>query len=261
MPQLDLESDGPGGERAGRSRTAAGSMKQDAARAAQAAKEQGAAALEQAKEGVRALGGEAKERAARYAESQKEALGEHLHQFARSVRDASDELGRRDQTMASQFVRQAAGGLESLSKSVSGSSLEDIVGSVRAFGRANPAAFIGGAVLAGLAIGRFARASASRDTSTSAEEWQPGGSAGRGNSPLSQGRASYPGDQGSPSGSASRMTADAAGAGTPSPYGGGGMGTNPARSSGPSSGTDASVTVGSYGAPGEPASMSVGETS
>lgn len=122
--------------------------------------ERAGALLDDMKEGAAALGGEARERVDRYATTQKDVVTEHLQDFAQAVRRASDDLSDRDQTMASQLVRQAANGLESLSRSVGGSTPEDMVNSVRSFGRSNPAAFIGGAVLAGLAIGRFARASA-----------------------------------------------------------------------------------------------------
>ena len=137
-------------------------------RAASEAKRKGAAAYEQIKEGARSLGDEAKERASRLAEDQKVAVTEHLEAFASAVKRAGEDLSERDHTMAAQVVRQAANGLESLSRSVNGASFEDMVDSVRNFGRSNPAAFIGGAVLAGLALGRFARASGHR----SASDWR-----------------------------------------------------------------------------------------
>jgi len=56
-------------------------------------------------------------------------------------------------------VRQAADGLESLSRNLADKEPGDLLNAVRDFGRKNPAAFIGGAVLVGLALGRFARAS------------------------------------------------------------------------------------------------------
>src|SRR4051794_37477367 len=75
------------------------SVAQDVRRAAEAAKRQSAEAFSQVSE-----------QAARYADREKEAVGEHLQEFARAVRHAGDELGRRDQTMASQLVREAASG-------------------------------------------------------------------------------------------------------------------------------------------------------
>ena len=151
-----------GGERPPGGASTDGTLRDDLGKVRDEVRESGAAAFESLKEGAASLGSEAKDRLSQYAAGQKEFVSENLGQFAQAVRRASDELSERDQTMASQLVRQAAGGLESLSRSISGSSFEDILGSVRGFGRSNPAAFMGGAVLVGFALGRFATASASR---------------------------------------------------------------------------------------------------
>jgi hypothetical protein len=82
-----------------------------------------------------------------------------LGDFANAVRRAGDELEQNDQSPASRLVRQAADGLESLSRNLADKEPGDLLNAVRDFGRRNPAAFIGGAVLVGLALGRFARAS------------------------------------------------------------------------------------------------------
>ena len=82
-----------------------------------------------------------------------------LGDFANAVRRAGDELAGSDQSPASHLVQQAADGLESLSRNLADKDPGDLLNAVRDFGRRNPAAFIGGAVLVGLAIGRFARAS------------------------------------------------------------------------------------------------------
>jgi hypothetical protein len=82
-----------------------------------------------------------------------------LGDFANAVRRAGEELDQHDQSPASRLVRQAADGLESLSRNLADKEPGDLLNAVRDFGRKNPAAFIGGAVLVGLALGRFARAS------------------------------------------------------------------------------------------------------
>ena len=82
-----------------------------------------------------------------------------LGDFANAVRRAGDELDQHDQSPASRLVRQAADGLESLSRNLADKEPSDLLNAVRDFGRKNPAAFVGGAVLVGLALGRFARAS------------------------------------------------------------------------------------------------------
>jgi hypothetical protein len=95
------------------------------------------------------------------AEAQKgtQAGAKTLGDFANAVRKAGDELAGADQSPASRIVQQAADGLESLSRSLADKEPGDLLNAVRDFGRRNPAAFIGGAVLAGIAIGRFVRAS------------------------------------------------------------------------------------------------------
>jgi hypothetical protein len=157
--------------------TASSTIKEGVSRATDEATRQGAAALDSLKGGAQALGSQAKDRAGEYVEGGISAVTQSLEDFATAIRAASDELSQKDQTMAAQIVRQAAGGLESLSRSVSGTSIDDIISSVRRFGRNNPAAFMGGAVLAGLALGRFARASGRNDRDDwRQDDWRQGGS-------------------------------------------------------------------------------------
>ncbi len=97
-----------------------------------------------------------------------------LGDFANAVRRAGDELADADQSPASRLVRQAADGLESLSRNLADKEPGDILNSVRDFGRRNPAAFIGGAVLVGLALGRFARAAEDPETTSHVADTDPG---------------------------------------------------------------------------------------
>lgn len=93
-----------------------------------------------------------------------------LGDFANAVRRAGDELASADQSPASRLVQQAADSLESLSRNLADKEPGELLNAVRDFGRKNPSAFIGGAVLVGLAVGRFARASeTSRTTALSGE--------------------------------------------------------------------------------------------
>lgn len=82
-----------------------------------------------------------------------------LEDFTAAIRKASDELGERDQSMAANLLRQAATGLEDASAAIQGKSLSEITHSLTHFARRQPAAFLIGAALAGVALGRFARAS------------------------------------------------------------------------------------------------------
>ncbi len=97
----------------------------------------------------------AREEAQRRTETATRTLGD----FASAIRKAGDELGQTDQSPAARLVRQAADGLEGLATNLAGKQPEDLLNDVRAFGRRNPIAFIGGAVLVGVALGRFIRAS------------------------------------------------------------------------------------------------------
>lgn len=87
-------------------------------------------------------------------------VADALGVFANAIRDAGDELGRQDQTFAGQLAGQAADGLQSITRSLAGKSAEEMLQAARDLGRTNPTAFVAGAVLAGFAIGRFARSSA-----------------------------------------------------------------------------------------------------
>jgi len=227
-------------------------------------------------EGAQALGSQAKEQASSYVESGKSAVTDSLEQFAQAIRKASDELSRQDQSMAAQMIRQAANGLEGLSRSIEGTEIDDVIRAARQFGRRNPTVLIGGAVLAGLALGRFARASSQRSGDWDDDRRYGGrqGSDRQGGSNLPAG--SYSGY--SPAGSASGAGGGAgAGAGssypsgnrsfgdTPSPsqgYAGGGMSSDPIQSSGPSSATSPSVGGSSQGgSAAQPGSISTGESS
>lgn len=101
----------------------------------------------------------AQERVRTEAQKGTQAATKTLGDFANAIRRAGDDLEQHDQSPASRIVRHAADGLESLSRNLADKEPGDLLNAVRDFGRKNPAAFIGGAVLAGLALGRFARAS------------------------------------------------------------------------------------------------------
>lgn len=92
----------------------------------------------------------------------KETVAAGMTDFAAAVRKASDELGERDQSMAANLVREVAGGLEDAANSIKGQSIQDMTRSVTAFARRQPTAFLLGAAIAGMALGRFAKATEDR---------------------------------------------------------------------------------------------------
>lgn len=105
------------------------------------------------------LGDSVRERASARVEDGKVAAASGLSDFTAAIRKASEELGARDQSMAAGLARQAASGLEQAAEAIEGRSVQDITRSVADFARRQPGAFLIGAALAGVALGRFARAS------------------------------------------------------------------------------------------------------
>ena len=85
-----------------------------------------------------------------------------LGDFASAIRRAGDDLAQHDQSVAGRVVKQAADGLEGLTRSLSDKKPEELLDAVRDFGRQNPAAFIAGSVLLGVTLGRLAKSSERR---------------------------------------------------------------------------------------------------
>lgn len=100
-----------------------------------------------------------KDKAREGAEFGRQQAASSIGDFAAAIRKASDELGSRDQSMVAGLVREVASGLEQVSHSIEGQSVQDLTRSVAGFARRQPTAFLVGAALAGIALGRFARAS------------------------------------------------------------------------------------------------------
>lgn len=105
----------------------------------------------------------AKEEVRERGEALKGQAADGLKIFADAVRSARDELDRKEMGPISGLVGEAAEGLESLSRSMQNASAGDMIETVRDFGRRNPVGFIAASVLAGIAIGRFAGASAEHE--------------------------------------------------------------------------------------------------
>jgi len=107
------------------------------------------------------------------------AAASSLDDFTAAIRKASDELGERDQSMAAQIVREAASGLEQASGALKGKSVGEVTQSLAGFARRQPAAFLVGATLAGIALGRFARASSDHSDTAQLRDAVPGGASQR----------------------------------------------------------------------------------
>ncbi|WP_292360814.1 hypothetical protein [Mesorhizobium sp.] len=102
---------------------------------------------------------EAQEALSDRAEETQRDIGSSLAAFGGALRAASDHLANSDQSSASNFMRDAAGGLERLSSSLKEKPFGEVLEDIQNFGRQNPGTLIAGSVLAGLALGRFIKAS------------------------------------------------------------------------------------------------------
>lgn len=105
----------------------------------------------------------AQERARGAVDRRKETATRTLGDVATAIRRAGEELDQRDQSVVSRMVHQTADTIENLTQTLADKGPDELLDTVRDFGRRQPLAFIGGAVLIGLAIGRFARASAQNE--------------------------------------------------------------------------------------------------
>ncbi|HEX5775261.1 MAG TPA: hypothetical protein VFX95_01140 [Caulobacteraceae bacterium] len=101
----------------------------------------------------------AREKAVEVIEERQHKVTGAIGDFAGAIRRASDDLNEHNQGMAAQLLTRGADSLEGLSHTLDGKSPGEMLNAVRDFGRRHPVAFIGGAVLAGLAVGRFVRSS------------------------------------------------------------------------------------------------------
>lgn len=136
-----------------------GGIKDAAHREASSVKAEFGNAADTVRQGVAGLGDTAREKAYEGVEKGKSQITSSIGDFAAAVRKASDELGQRDQSMAAGLVREVANGLEQATGAIHGRSVQDLSRSVAAFARRQPTTFLIGAALAGVALGRFARAS------------------------------------------------------------------------------------------------------
>lgn len=138
------------------------STKERIQREADVASEKLSEAADEVKERASEASESAKQAAYDYAEGTKQSAAQSLNDFAHAVRTAGNDLSEREQGFAARLVTEAADGLESAAQSVSGTSMGELMSGVQRFARRNPGAFAIGTVLAGVALGRFLKASSDR---------------------------------------------------------------------------------------------------
>ncbi|XWN30647.1 MAG: hypothetical protein ROR55_24785 [Devosia sp.] len=100
--------------------------------------------------------------AVRYAEDGKQVAANQMSDIAHAARAASDALAERDQPFVARIAADAAEGIDTIAEAVADRSVNEIMDGAQDFARKNPAVFFAAAVLAGVVIGRFAKASSER---------------------------------------------------------------------------------------------------
>ncbi len=113
--------------------------------------------------GMGELGGQLRDQARQAAEHQKQSTAEALGATGRSIRDAADDI-EQQLPPAAALIREGATRLEQAAASLRERSVDDLVSSANGFARAQPLAFFGAAVLAGLALSRFLKSSGPSET-------------------------------------------------------------------------------------------------
>jgi hypothetical protein len=101
-----------------------------------------------------------REKMRKIADQQKDAGAEQMESIARAVHGAADDL-ERELPMAADYIHQAASRIEQASTRVRNGNVDELMGACTDFARQRPAAFFGGAVLAGFALARFLKSSGS----------------------------------------------------------------------------------------------------
>jgi hypothetical protein len=99
-----------------------------------------------------------KDKALTAAEQRKQSGAQKVDAIARAVHSAAKEMSP-DMPEAAGLVHGAADHLQAASAAIKTRSVEDLVAQMNAFAKSQPAAFFGGAVLAGFALARFLKSS------------------------------------------------------------------------------------------------------
>src|SRR5215472_747020 len=121
-------------------------------------KQEASSAAEDAKTALDDASVTIKERARTVAEQQKKTGADQIGGVARAIHGAAHEI-EQEMPNAAGFIHDAAAKLEGAADSLRERSVDDLISSLNKFARSQPAAFFGGAVLAGFALSRFLRSS------------------------------------------------------------------------------------------------------
>jgi hypothetical protein len=134
-------------------------MKEGAKAAATEAKERAGAGARQVKEDARRKGEELRREAEETADRWTERMGSRVDHVAHALRAASESLESEGEGELAGMVEDAAEQVDRMGGYLEGEEPSSMMSDLRSLGRRNPGAFLGGALLAGLAAGRFLRSS------------------------------------------------------------------------------------------------------
>lgn len=130
-------------------------MEREAEAARQTAQHLGENVQHQAKDIASGLQDEAQ----RMFSEQKETAKSSMMDVVSAIRRAADDLEARQQPQVANMARSIAGGIEDFSQSIGKRNFNEMLSDVQRFARDHPTVFFGGALVAGLAIARFAKSS------------------------------------------------------------------------------------------------------
>lgn len=136
-------------------------VRENAERAAAAAEDKIESSADAATQSIVGAIKPAKERVQSFAERQKKLGAEQIGSVARASHRAAEEIESELPGVA-RSIHDTAGRLESLSDSLRNQTLEDLLESFGDLARQRPVAVFGGALLAGFALSRFLKASATQ---------------------------------------------------------------------------------------------------
>lgn len=95
--------------------------------------------------------------------AQTRSLGDQLQGIAGTLRETADSLGEQGQVMLSEYVHDAADGLERTAANLREGDVEALMQRVSGLAQRRPVMFLGGALAAGFMATRFVRSSAARE--------------------------------------------------------------------------------------------------
>lgn len=139
--------------------SAAQDVKHSAESGASSLRDQAAGVADEARSTVAAMAEEARQRITEIVDQQKAAGADTVAGVARAAQAAAGDLQKTSPQVA-RLVRTAAEGVDRIAGDIRSSDLNEIFGTLSEFGRRQPVAFFGGAVLAGFILARFLKSDA-----------------------------------------------------------------------------------------------------